>query len=254
MDTLLEHCRTQTLAINSRLGKLHGEFCVASLPLTLLKENAETFLHPQEFSYFKTLQFERRQHSYLIGRYVAKQAISRLTNGVTFKDILIKEGIFQYPVVYYPGAEKLQVSYSHSDNTGVAVAFPEIYPMGIDLEEIDFEKKEIIETQLTQEERQIITSLVSDSSEKLAILFWTIKEALSKVLRTGMMTPFEVFAIKKIEKKNNYWHSEFKNFAQYQVISFEIGKYFCSIVFSIRTDFELNIHAIQTFFANKPPH
>jgi 4'-phosphopantetheinyl transferase len=90
----------------------------------------------------------------------------------------------------------------------------------------------------------------SDSTRTLT-LTWTIKEALSKVLRTGLMTPFEIFCLQSIQFENNKWVSQFKNFAQYQAISFQLGKFICSIVCPKRSQIQIDIIKLQQWFANK---
>ena len=51
-------------------------------------------------------------------------------------------------------------------------------------------------------------------------MHWTLKEALSKILRTGMTTPFDIFSIKELKQEKLGWISSFQNFAQYQGLSF----------------------------------
>lgn len=247
----VELCHCQMLELKSGAGLLHSTLCLAYLSLTELKEQLNNFLHPKELAYFQTLSFERRQKSYLLGRFVAKQAITHYKSGLSPTEILIDYGVFQYPIVYYPGKHKIHISYSHSEQCGIALAFPENHPMGIDLEVIDTEKNEVIATQLTQEEKSLITTLHDPLPARTYALFWTIKEALSKTLHTGLTSPFEIYAVKQLQLKNNYWVSEFKNFTQYQALSFSLGKFICSIVYPRRTQMTINIDSMQQWLARK---
>jgi phosphopantetheinyl transferase (holo-ACP synthase) len=100
---------------------------------------------------------------------------------------------------------------------------------------------------MTEKEKGLINSFPYSYSAMLIVL-WTAKEALSKVLKTGMMTPFYVYEINKITAKNKYVISDFKNFAQYKGISFNLGSYVCTIVYPKSTEIYLNITYLKKVF------
>jgi phosphopantetheinyl transferase len=204
-------------------------------------------LHPDEFSYLATSEFEKRQHSYLLGRYSAKQTIVRFVNHtLPFSNVLVRSGVFEQPVMCCLADEKIQVSLSHSGHLGLALVFPETHPMGVDLEVLNSEQNTIIESQLTSQEKKWIKNcLYAVPSEILYGLFWTVKEALSKVLRTGMTAPFSIYALTNITFQDYYWLSEFENFAQYQAISFILVNNLCSIVYPKQVKLIINIPDIQ---------
>lgn len=238
----------QSLNLNSSLGMLRASLCLTSLSLAELQAHVKSYLHPEEYAYFKTLDFEKRQLSYLLGRYTAKQAIANYNeNKISLSDILIKPGIFHYPVVYGVSTDCVQISYSHCNQCCIAVAYPQVFPMSIDIESINVEHNSVIESQLTTNEKFLMQSLQESSQDLLFSLFWSVKEALSKVLRTGLTTPLEIYAISQIKKENNYWISEFKNFQQYEALSFLIGQYTCSIVFPKHSKILIDIPTIQSW-------
>jgi 4'-phosphopantetheinyl transferase len=248
MQELLEQCYCQSLELKRKDGTQHSELCVVSLSLAELREYAKSFLHPREFSYFSSLAYERRQLSYLLGRFAAKQALVHYGMEAVLTDMWIEPGVFDFPVIHYPGNEKIQLSDSHTETYGVALIYPEIHPMGIDLEILDAKKNSTIETVLTKEELQLLNNLAGMQTDEKYALFWTVKEALSKVLRTGLTTPFEIYAVKTLNSANNHWISEFQNFTQYKGVSFLLGHFMCSIVFPKRTEMTIDIPAIQTWF------
>jgi 4'-phosphopantetheinyl transferase len=202
-------------------------------------------LHAQERNYYNTLKFEKRIRSYLMGRFVAKQAVAALTGEKKLTNIYIQAGIFTQPIV--SSNQNIQVSITHCDDVGVAIAFPEAHPMGIDLEKIDPNKRDTLQRQITEDEEDRIRSCALCYETGLTLL-WTAKEALSKVLKTGLMTPFEVFEISKIELHDNYLMCYYKNFAQYKVIAFTIGSYMCSIVHPLKTQLCCDIQALKSNF------
>ena len=79
----------------------------------------------------------------------------------------------------------------------------------------------------------------------LLTLFWTAKEALSKVLKTGLLTPFTIYEIAQLEIKSGYIISCFKNFNQYYNISFQLDHYMCSITCPKKTNLEIDISALK---------
>jgi 4'-phosphopantetheinyl transferase len=205
------------------------------------------YLHARERDYYNTLKFEKRIKSYLMGRFVAKQAVAALSGENNLSDIFIQPGIFTQPIVV-SNQRNIQVSITHCDDFGAALAFPEAHPMGIDIEKIQLKNREALERQITESEKERINCLPASYNTGLTLL-WTVKEALSKVLKTGLMTPFEVFEISKIELYDNYQISYFKNFAQYKAISFTIGNnYLCSMVHPFKTKLDFDIEALRVNF------
>lgn len=204
------------------------------------------YLHDQEREYYHSLKFEKRIRSYLLGRFVAKRAVAALTGEANLREIFIQPGIFTQPVV--SGISNIQVSITHCDDFGAALAFPEVHPLGIDIERISPRERVALERQITQAEKNQISSCPFSYEAGLTML-WTAKEALSKVLKTGLMTPFEIFEIDGIEIYDNHSISYYKNFAQYKVISFTIEKYMCSMAHPRKTKMQLDINSIKENFA-----
>lgn len=222
--------------------------CLASVSLLELKKHILQFLHPTEYAYYTTLKFAKRQASYLLGHFTAKQAIAFLTHN-DWREILLEYGVFHFPIVHAAHQNHLQVSYSHGGQWAVALAFPEAHPMGIDLEDINPNKTSVIETQLTVDEKDFVSQ--GAVKEKMTTLFWTVKEALSKVFRTGMMAPFSIYAIKNVREEKGVWSSEFVHFSQYKALSFCAGSFVCSIVYPKKSEMMIDIPAIQAWAAQQ---
>lgn len=225
-----------------------GKVCFGyfpSLPDLQAYLDRGAWLHPQEQSYADSLKFERRKKSYLLGRLTAKRAVAALL-GEKPADIWIQAGVFTQPLVVATGSN-VQVSITHCDDFGAALAFPEAHPMGIDLERVAPDKKEALERNLTKEERELVKAWPYPYETGLTLV-WTAKEALSKVLKTGLMAPLEIFAITKSELHPNYILSQYQNFHQYKVLSFPLGEYICSLVAPLKTELEIEVNSIQTYF------
>jgi len=244
---------SQVLELRRSNTVFKAALCFTRSSLDGLQQLPQDYLHSKEIQYVQSIEnFPKRKLNYLLGRYCSKEAIKTLEPEIPKESIFIESGIFQHPIVHYPGHNKLQVSISHSDPLGVAIAFPEAHPMGIDLEEIQIEidKIKAIEEQLTSEEVKIINSSLEQETEMYYLLFWAIKEALSKILRTGLMTPAHVYEITSLSFNQDHWVSYFKNFEQYKAISFKLSNWVCSIALPKNTECNIDVLDIQKWISD----
>ena len=203
----------------------------------LIKEVA--MLHPAESIYFETLKFDRRKKSYLLGRIAAKQAVLELLqNNEAISSFSVEFGIFQFPVVKYIQDQNIQVSITHCDSLGIAFAFPEEHPLGIDVEKIDADMVETMKIAIVDKEYDLMSSCSLDVAEGSALV-WTLKEALSKVLKTGLTLDFKILEVESLEKNGLVYTSTFKYFSQYKAISKKIGTHVFSIVLPGKTNCDL---------------
>lgn len=222
--------------------------CFSCHLLSELLANKEIFLHSEELNYLKTLSSEKRKKSYLLGRYCAKEALRIYWGEIKPSRIWVHRGIFDQPIVRYPTVNNAQVSISHNDDWGVALSFPEEHPMAVDIECIDPNRIHTIKTQVLPTEELLLKTLHIEEAVKYT-LTWTIKEGLSKVLKSGMMTPFEIYEIKQIDFYKDFYVSTFKDYAQYKAISFTFENQVCSLISPKNTELEFDIVNLRTQLA-----
>jgi 4'-phosphopantetheinyl transferase len=201
-----------------------------------MAKRASEFLHREELEIFRALKVERRQISYLLGRYTAKSALQKCV-GSDFEPTLVPivSGIFNQPVVHGVTARPLGVSISHSDRLVCSLAYPEEHPMAIDVEEIDEARTKVMMTQIGQDEAALAQS-VCESPDVAATVVWTAKEALSKALRCGMTCPYELLEICKLEVGDGFYTGRFRNFGQYKFQSWRMAQSVVTIVLPKRTE------------------
>lgn len=223
-------------------------FCLSQISFDDLFKTYDKFLHKEEKSYFLQLQYLKRQHSYLLGRYCAKHAISWYNKTKNFTEVWIENGIFNHPVVIQASNSNTQVSISHTKEVGVAIAFPETYPMGIDIETISSKKADIIISHLSSSELNL--NMFETKDAHLTFL-WTAKEALSKVLKCGLTLPFYLLEINSVKRLENITISNFKNFKQYKAISFCLKNFLCSLVCPQGANLEPQILALEKTLKEK---
>jgi 4'-phosphopantetheinyl transferase len=214
-------CYIETLNIQRSTGIYTACIAIAEQTLHALQSLKAQYLHPDEYTYFNTLSAAKRQHSYLHGRYTAKQAIATYTSHMP-ASIRISTGVFQQPIL---PITNVQLSLSHTDRYCIALVFPEAHPMGVDVEFISPAIFETIDDIITAHERTLFPVLDAGNLS----LLWTIKEALSKTLRTGLMTPLQVYEVSELIYKDGIFESHFTNFAQYKCLSWIAGDHAWSV-------------------------
>ncbi|WP_420574205.1 4'-phosphopantetheinyl transferase family protein [Kordia sp.] len=195
-------------------------------------------LHPKEHEMYSSFSHEQRKISYLLGRLAAKKAICEFTNYNQYNDIFIDAGVFEFPVIQCDKIKNTQLSISHCNTIGFSIAFPESHPMAIDFEEINAHNTEALKDQMTTAEVQLVSKLFSEEVKGFTLI-WTVKEALSKIFKTGLMIDFKLLEVDTIVAKENIWESTFKNCGQYKAISYFSGMYVCTLVLPKYSDFNI---------------
>ena len=240
-------CNTYTERFSVKFAQREYKVCLNFLKIIDFDQmtSVRQFLHEEENRYFETLQYKLRIKSFLLGRYSAKKAVSALTGQTNFKKIQIKNGVFNQPLVVCETGGNTQVSLSHCEDSAVAAAFHEMLILGVDIEKIGRNTFSGVEAELTQHEKELADS-VNCSYESFLLMIWTIKESLSKVLRTGLTIPLSILEIKNIEVHNGYFVSDFTNFFQYHSITFMAGEYIYSMTYPKKAEINLDMNRLKS--------
>ncbi len=199
-------------------------------------------LHPKETMKYRSLQYDRRKLSYLLGRFSAKRALMNLKGMARWESIWIDSGVFDFPVVRCPTLQNTHVSISHCGPMGVSIAFEEAHPMGIDLEKMDSKHSHAMQSQLTNKESALLKDVCLDSILGYTIL-WSVKESLTKVIKTGMMMDFSLVEVDKIVVGQRVFTSTFVHFGQYKTISCPCEDHVISITLPKKS--EVDHHQIE---------
>jgi len=197
LKILGESC-IKVVRFNMQRPDTHSYAALAVLSTEAFAEvdaNCATILHKIEFDCYKGLRCNSRRASYLLGRYAAKLALESLSGNSVSREVAVLPGIFGQPIVR--GLPGLSVSISHTETLACAIAFPEEHPMAIDTENLSANKTSLMAEELTEAEKKLGPELIQKVNCNACI--WTAKEALSKILRTGMMTPFSMYAVETLD-------------------------------------------------------
>lgn len=193
-----------------------------------LAAQAPMFLAASELAYFTRLEHHRRRCSYLLGRYAAKLALRQALAEQDLKILEIGSGVFGQPLVLHASRATPGVTISHGADLAVAFAFPAGHPMGVDIEQIDSERLDPIRSVMSRRERAW-----ADQADPatMCTLVWTAKEALSKTLLCGLMSPLEILNLSELQPTGaRVWEGRFENFAQYKFLSWASRSYLMSVV------------------------
>lgn len=211
-----------------------GILGITNIEYEMLKGKKEGILDREEHHHFKLLSDNRLKESFLRSRFICKMSVANYTHAENLLAVKIRYGVFNQPLLDGPNS----VSISHSEKFAACIVFPDELPMGLDLETIRIDAEEIIESQLTKEEIHFARSLPEEIKYSYT-RYWTTKEALSKVLKTGLTIPFQLLEIEKVEFGKGFDISYFKNFIQYKSITYTIRDIMISLVLPAATNFNL---------------
>lgn len=237
MELNLEY--TGTIALERDNGKKSYEagYSIFKLPADPL-DHFLCWLHEDERDYYQSLEFEKRKISYLLGRISGKQAIHEIAPTDKPSNIAIIPGVFNYPVVKFISNANIQVSISHCEYIGISLAFPEEHPLAVDIERIQDDNSSIIKESTAENEFGLTSKCYIDDATKFTML-WSIKESVSKIIRTGLTTDFKLFEIDSFQQHGEEFSCTFKNFMQYRAVAKKIGDYVCSVVMPEKTTCKL---------------
>lgn len=220
---------------------------------SLAVKNISQILHSGEMAYFNTLKHERRQKSYLMGRYACKKVLFSYFNEPNLSAIEIVQGFFGQPVVRYFTREMPGVSLSHDNSFAAAIAFPDTLPMALDIETADEGNVKVISSVLTDAEANFAMSGILPEY-LLCTLIWTAKEALSKLIKCGLTVRFTLLEAEIVESDSfrKEFHITYKNFPQYQACVWTLGNTVLAIVYPIKFEINLNYEDLKSCLSKLP--
>ena len=151
----------------------------------------EAILSPREQAFYKTLRFPKRRSEWLGGRCALKRLVSAETAGHVLTEIeILAQSSGKPQLLVNNKPVPWAFSLTHSHGFAVAALSTKARFLGIDLEKIEH-RMEAWKTdffhpsELTQEGDEFLTAL------------WTQKEALVKLLGTGLtLNSFDVRCVK----------------------------------------------------------
>jgi 4'-phosphopantetheinyl transferase len=196
-----------------------------------------SFLHPDEIARAESFPSQARRQSFVLGRYAGKRAAQALGGETPLAQLEIVSGVFGQPILR-GGAHPPVVSISHTARAAVAVACPPEHILAIDVEELSPRMTEVFESMLT--ERELARARAVGGPATGPNVIWSMKEALSKALRCGLTTTFEVLETKDFVLTGPAaFATLFSNFAQYRSQTLVLGDHVLSLAYPKNSRIEL---------------
>ncbi|MCP3137806.1 4'-phosphopantetheinyl transferase family protein [Pyxidicoccus xibeiensis] len=204
--------------------------CVHLESAAALEARHLTLLHEKERQRLEELRADSRRLGFFLGRVAGKLSVRALGITAPLHAVEIAPGVFEQPIVKGTGDEPPLVSLSHTRAVAVAVACGPEHILGVDVELVDPQRTEVFESVMPP--RELAMARHAPASGDLAVnVLWAMKEALSKALRCGLTTPFEILETDAFEPHSDGgWSCLFRNFAQYRARAWVLGSHVVAVV------------------------
>lgn len=180
-----------------------------------------TILAPTELERLDQFAMPKKKIQWLAGRYAVKSGLLKLKpaqlkyTGLNRIEVLNQESSAPY-LVQFP---ELQISITHSYPYCIGVISE--YPIGVDLEKIMPLRESLINNYFHPNEIQNLAAKKDiEQYQTQAILYWTRKEAVSKLLKLGLKMDF---------KQLDTAHDSLFHYAWIRLQSANLCDYCCSI-------------------------
>lgn len=150
---------------------------------------ADGWLAPGELSTLTALRFEKRRSDWLLGRWTAKQALSRCMGREErpLSEIEIRAASDGAPEAFLGGRPIGRwISLSHSGDRALCALAPAGVAIGCDLETIEPRSDRFVRDYFTAGERQMVDGAPDGQRALVANLVWSAKESALKALREGL--------------------------------------------------------------------
>ncbi|MFA6544117.1 MAG: 4'-phosphopantetheinyl transferase superfamily protein [Limisphaerales bacterium] len=184
----------------------------------LMELPADLFLTTAEITRASAFKFGQPRENFTLGRLAGKLALAAAVGanrplipapslaggeGGDFKQRLrsfeIMNGEQGQPVVLAPAESGFNVSLSHVNGSGVAVAFPSGFALGLDLELIDARRAETVRKGVPlSAEEEVWLKTTSMPEATALLLLWTARESLGKALGCGLACKWESLALGEV--------------------------------------------------------
>jgi len=195
-----------------------------------IEREHQNWFHPSEWLRVNALKVEKRRKEFVLGRCACKLATSAYLEEPNLVRLVINAGVFGQPILRFLSDHHPELSITHTDTVALAVASQQGHPIGLDIEKLTDRDTDFLAEHVTQRDLRQLEGLTPNVKHAY-LRAWTIKEALSKVLRCGITIPFELLELKSpMVVEANSFCCDYRNFPQYRCYSWSLGQYLVAIV------------------------
>jgi 4'-phosphopantetheinyl transferase len=243
---------SQSLEINRKEGPIRAKLTLVRHELVaFLVPHIKEILSPTEQKLYQSQVAQKRKNSYLLGRYSLKKAAAHflhLDYDFPLHQLEMASAILEYPILKYASTDLPDLTLSHSDLFGGAIAFQAGHVMGMDIEYINPSRVKAFERVMTEAEIKNIKNFDAKRLEILTI-YWTLKEALSKAVKCGFTVPFPILElIHLVHIGPGHYETHFVNFGQYKGSAWILGDHAFAIVYPRKSKLAWNPQHNEAFW------
>lgn len=172
----------------------------------------------------------KRKREYVFSRAACKEAVKSIDSTLfgEYQEVSVLNSESGCP--YVVGSDLIP-SISHTDGWLAVIVGTKAF--GIDIEKYDIRRIKALKR----------ISPESEDPEQLIIL-WTLKESLSKALKTGIIEDFSHYETENFRDYGEYFRSDFKRFPEYKGVAVFNGHMAAAIVF--KKEYDISSEQIET--------
>ena len=171
-----------------------------------VSRDADDLLRGEEIARFHRITHVGVRRDFLLGRMAAKTALSACLPDIPAKAWEIRRGCWHQPVVRGP-VGGLAVTLAHQEGVAVALAHDDRAMAGIDVEPFDREMAAAVASQVSASEAAWARTM---SGAPGWHLLWTAREALGKLMRSGLLRPQVLAATQDWKRCPAGWTATFE--------------------------------------------
>ncbi|MDR1235902.1 MAG: 4'-phosphopantetheinyl transferase superfamily protein [Holosporaceae bacterium] len=172
-------------------------------------EDFRNLMSADELKRFDSVGSEKVKKQYCLGRILTKKALSSFIGEFAFDAVSVLNEKNGCPFIE---SSEYAVSITHTNDVVAALVFKNIFSFGTDIENPRKNAREAMESILVDGEP------VGRDLENLTVA-WTLKESLSKALKSGFHLPFDEFEISDLSGYNDFFTCLYKKHPEFQGIA-----------------------------------
>lgn len=227
-----------------RTGRFTAGLALVEVAMPALTAQAKPLLTAAEYAQYTSLvsgAADQRASTWLAGRYAVKRAVLSCLPHLAPEAITIQKGVFDFPVLQLDAVQEAHtLSISHTSQLAVALCTREVHPMAVDIELVSDKTMAFGSDIYTAHDQELLAAFAERRPFGYTA-FWTAKEAISKVLRTGLMSPFSLYEIASVTDLGHCLQLSYSHFPQYQCLVYRVGDHLLSLVLPARSSLSLHV-------------
>jgi phosphopantetheinyl transferase len=196
------------------------EKCVMAIARTedlpIAWENFRKLLSHDELERIGTITSEKIRRQYCLSRLLTKKALGCFIGEFSFSKIGILNEKSGCPFIY-PFNHGYATSITHSSSIVASLVFRNNFSFGIDVESLREEALKALKSIVAPQEP------IPDDLEHLTVA-WTLKESLSKALKSGFRLPFEEFALSNFSRDGDIFRCLYEKHPEFEGMALFDGK------------------------------